>query len=137
MAIFRGVSEEAEEMWVRCGGRIWGRNGERLPSMGWQRSAVPQSDTQAHTFSILTPRWLRSDVLSHAECRRWDANLNLQGEEEEEMKQRRAEQPLERASRHEWKGELYPGKKEEKTPAVFISVVSAVMCPIFKEILAN
>lgn len=34
--------------------------------MGWQRSAVPRSDTQTHTFSILTPRWLRSDVLSHA-----------------------------------------------------------------------
>lgn len=66
MAIFCRVSETAEEMCVRGGGRNWGEDGERLPSLGWQRCAVPQSDTQAHTFSILTPRWLRSDVLSHA-----------------------------------------------------------------------
>lgn len=57
----------AEEMGVRGGARDWGGgNGERLPSVGWQHSAVPQSDTQAHTFSILTPRRLSSDVLSHA-----------------------------------------------------------------------
>lgn len=40
--------------------------GEILPGMGWQLSAVPPSDTQTNTFSILTPRRLRSDVLSHA-----------------------------------------------------------------------
>lgn len=57
-------------MRVRGGGRRgkeWSEEGgERLPSMGWQRSADPRSDTQTHTFSILTPRRLRSDVLSHA-----------------------------------------------------------------------
>lgn len=55
-------------MRVRGGGGRGGgeEGGERLPSMGRQRSADPRSDTQTHTFSILTPCRLRSDVLSHA-----------------------------------------------------------------------
>lgn len=50
-------------------------------------AAVPRSDMQTHTFSILTPRWLRSDVLSHG-AQGWDANLNCRG-------RRGAEQPTE------------------------------------------
>lgn len=46
-------------MRVRGGGGRGGEGGERLPSMGRQRSADPRSDTQTHTFSILTPCGLR------------------------------------------------------------------------------